>query len=289
MSELHILNAGRADCNILLLDTESGRHAVVIDGGTLRDTPSPILRVLRENNVDGIDLLILTHLHQDHFGGFFHLIDQVPVRRVVAPCGDLVFCDAMYPYYANNEYFREYHAIFQYFVRCGAEMIPIDDCIGQSFSFGAHTLRCLYPTAPGRMAAAACAQRLCDPGLHCGEMENLCTEFQALCNADSSIWLLESGGRDIALFSGDCTVETMDEAITAHPCRPIVLKLSHHGIGSGRYFNADNVEKIFPQIMVVPIAKEYYNADIKKDCEAARGKTGAALHYTCEGEYCLTF
>lgn len=32
MSELHILDAGRADCTVLLLDTPQGRQTVVVDG-----------------------------------------------------------------------------------------------------------------------------------------------------------------------------------------------------------------------------------------------------------------
>ncbi len=35
MSELHMLDVGRADCSILLLDTEDGKKTVVIDGGEL--------------------------------------------------------------------------------------------------------------------------------------------------------------------------------------------------------------------------------------------------------------
>ena len=33
MSELHILDVGRADCAVLLLDTPQGQRTVVVDGG----------------------------------------------------------------------------------------------------------------------------------------------------------------------------------------------------------------------------------------------------------------
>ena len=33
MSELHILDVGRADCGVLLLDTPEGPRTVVVDGG----------------------------------------------------------------------------------------------------------------------------------------------------------------------------------------------------------------------------------------------------------------
>ena len=78
MSELHILDAGRADCTVLLLDTPQGRQTVVVDGGgKYYGARRPLLEFLTQRNISDIDLLILTHLHQDHFGGFVHLVDQV--------------------------------------------------------------------------------------------------------------------------------------------------------------------------------------------------------------------
>ena len=70
MSELHILDAGRADCTVLLLDTPQGQQTVVVDGGgKYYGARRPLLEFLTQRNISDIDLLILTHLHQDHFGG----------------------------------------------------------------------------------------------------------------------------------------------------------------------------------------------------------------------------
>lgn len=80
MSELYILNVGRADCTVLLLDTPQGRRTVVVDGGgKYHEDRKPLLEFLVQRNITVIDLLILTHLHQDHFGGFVHLVDRVQV------------------------------------------------------------------------------------------------------------------------------------------------------------------------------------------------------------------
>ena len=82
MSELYILDVGRADCTVLLLDTPQGRRTVVVDGGgKYHEDRKPLLEFLVQRNITVIDLLILTHLHQDHFGGFVHLVDRVQVRR----------------------------------------------------------------------------------------------------------------------------------------------------------------------------------------------------------------
>ena len=68
MSELYILDAGRADCTVLLLDTPQGRRTVVVDGGgKYHKNRKPLLEFLVQRNITVIDLLILTHLHQDHF------------------------------------------------------------------------------------------------------------------------------------------------------------------------------------------------------------------------------
>lgn len=104
MSELHILNVGRADCSILLLDTEEGRKTVVLDGGGVCFLGRrPLLEFLEARGIGEIDLLILTHLHQDHFGGFYQLIDRIFVKQLVAPCGDLVFCEKVYPVFGDDE------------------------------------------------------------------------------------------------------------------------------------------------------------------------------------------
>ena len=74
MSELHILNVGRADCAVFLLDTPGGTRTVVVDGGEkYHEGRRPLLDFLTPRRITPIDLLILPHLHQDHLGGFLHL------------------------------------------------------------------------------------------------------------------------------------------------------------------------------------------------------------------------
>ena len=110
MNELHILNVGRADCIVMLLDTPQGRKCVVMDaGGCTYQGKTPLLAFLRSKAIREVDLAILTHLHQDHFGGFHQLIGQIPVRKLLTPCGDLVFDQRVYPLFGDREYYREYH------------------------------------------------------------------------------------------------------------------------------------------------------------------------------------
>ena len=59
MSELYILDVGRADCTVLLLDTPQGRRTVVVDGGgKYHKDRMPLLEFLVRRNITVIDLLI---------------------------------------------------------------------------------------------------------------------------------------------------------------------------------------------------------------------------------------
>lgn len=69
-----------ADCAILL----SNGACVVIDTGEAQDAEH-ILAILREQKIEKIDCLVLTHPDKDHIGGAPALLDAVPVEMVVCP------------------------------------------------------------------------------------------------------------------------------------------------------------------------------------------------------------
>lgn len=284
MSELHILDAGRADCAVLLLDTPQGRQTVVVDGGgKYHGNRRPLLEFLSQRNITSIDLLILTHLHQDHFGGFVHLVDRVQVRRAVAPCGDLRFADRVYPVFGDQEFYREYHTFFQYLERSGTDLIRAGDCAGKSFSFGDYRLECLYPLENSTLRSVAYAQALCDPALTEEAMAWNLEAHKQTCNEDSSIWLLRRGSADLALLSGDSTDETMRAALCGRRVRPRLQKLSHHGI-SARYFSQYVQKIVQPEILVVSVDKIHYTKEMELQVDALCAAGGSRSYYTFQGD-----
>ena len=59
MSELHILDVGRADCGVLLLDTPEGPRTVVVDGGgKYHEGRRPLLEFLDRHGITAVDLLV---------------------------------------------------------------------------------------------------------------------------------------------------------------------------------------------------------------------------------------
>ena len=287
MSELHILDAGRADCTVLLLDTPQGRQTVVVDGGgKYYGARRPLLEFLTQRNISDIDLLILTHLHQDHFGGFVHLVDQVQVRRAVAPCRDLQFADRVYPVFGDQEFYREYHTFFQYLNRSGTELIRSKECAGRTFTFGDFALDCLYPMRDSTQRSVTYAEALCAPELTEEAMAWNLEAHKQTCNEDSSIWLLRKGG-DLALLAGDSTDETMRAALCGRTVRPRLQKLSHHGI-CARYFS-EYVQKIVkPEILVVSVDKIHYTKEMGAQVDALCAAGGSQCYYTFQGDVSIS-
>ena len=288
MSELHILDAGRADCTVLLLDTPQGRQTVVVDGGgKYYGARRPLLEFLTQRNISDIDLLILTHLHQDHFGGFVHLVDQVQVRRAVAPCRDLQFADRVYPVFGDQEFYREYHTFFQYLNRSGTELIRSKECAGRTFTFGDFALDCLYPMRDSTQRSVTYAEALCAPELTEEAMAWNLEAHKQTCNEDSSIWLLRKGGADLALLAGDSTDETMRAALCGRTVRPRLQKLSHHGI-CARYFS-EYVQKIVkPEILVVSVDKIHYTKAMGAQVDALCAAGGSQCYYTFQGDVSIS-
>ena len=288
MSELHILDAGRADCTVLLLDTPQGRQTVVVDGGgKYYGARRPLLEFLTQRNISDIDLLILTHLHQDHFGGFVHLVDQVQVRRAVAPCRDLQFADRVYPVFGDQEFYREYHTFFQYLNRSGTELIRSKECAGRTFTFGDFALDCLYPMRDSTQRSVTYAEALCAPELTEEAMAWNLEAHKQTCNEDSSIWLLRKGGADLALLAGDSNDETMRAALCGRTVRPRLQKLSHHGI-CARYFS-EYVQKIVkPEILVVSVDKIHYTKEMGAQVDALCAAGGSQCYYTFQGDVSIS-
>lgn len=69
-----------ADCAILL----SGDRCIMVDTGESVDAEH-IVDVLKENEVERIDCMILTHPDQDHVGGASYIIDLLPVTQIITP------------------------------------------------------------------------------------------------------------------------------------------------------------------------------------------------------------
>ena len=72
------LNAGKADATIL----RTQNSTVIIDTGE-DDEGSEIVSYLKQQNIDTIDYLIITHFDQDHVGGADTVLKKLKVKNVI--------------------------------------------------------------------------------------------------------------------------------------------------------------------------------------------------------------
>jgi len=75
------LDVGQGDC-ILLRTREK---TILIDAGSDLDNAAQwsIIPYLQDNNIQRIDVAVITHAHRDHFGGFLQLLDAVEFGEFV--------------------------------------------------------------------------------------------------------------------------------------------------------------------------------------------------------------
>lgn len=74
------LDVGAADCIVL----QVGDQAAMIDTGHNGDAEE-ILAFLRQENIEKLDFLLLTHLDKDHIGGADIVMENIPIGTIYAP------------------------------------------------------------------------------------------------------------------------------------------------------------------------------------------------------------
>lgn len=77
--KIHFIDVGQGDCT--LLQTPDNRNILVDAGG--KDTAEDVVQYLKRQGVSRIDLLVITHPHDDHIGGLPRVLEEFGVSMVV--------------------------------------------------------------------------------------------------------------------------------------------------------------------------------------------------------------
>ena len=75
-----VLDVGQGSSTLV----QAGETAVLIDCGE-RESAADLRQALLDAKVSRLDLLIVTHLHTDHYGGALDLLGEVPVDELLLP------------------------------------------------------------------------------------------------------------------------------------------------------------------------------------------------------------
>ncbi len=77
---IEFLDVGKADCMVMYTENST----VIIDCGEKGDGKK-ILELLEEKGIESVDCLIITHYDKDHVGGAAKVINNIEVKKVLAP------------------------------------------------------------------------------------------------------------------------------------------------------------------------------------------------------------
>lgn len=78
--EVHILDVGQSDCILI----KNGEENYLIDSGD-NDKSGKIINYLKNQGINTIDFIILTHYHGDHYGGLYDITKSLKTKIVYVP------------------------------------------------------------------------------------------------------------------------------------------------------------------------------------------------------------
>jgi competence protein ComEC len=244
----------------ITVETPTG-HMYLVDTGiawdghdTGRDTLAPFLRARK---VAGIDGIVHTHPHQDHYGGTAHLLEHFKVKRVM---------DSGYDRGVHKEVFlrdlpssSDYPKLLELVTERGVEHQVVragdklrwDDLL---------EVEVLWP-----------------PKEFLKQPKGVEYEIN-----DNSVVLRVRHGRNVFLFTGDIEVFGQDhliETIGAEKLKCTVLAAPHHGFDSYERFAA----VVKPEVVVASCLKDYPRDSIRSPGQKTTdvfGKVGAQVYVT---------
>jgi beta-lactamase superfamily II metal-dependent hydrolase len=101
--EVHFLDIGQSDC--ILIKGEEKNY--LIDTG-LPERSSKVLEYLRKQNINNIEAIIITHYHDDHYGGLKAIIQGKKVNRVILPSHQGKFRELTFSFLKDEKVIVDY-------------------------------------------------------------------------------------------------------------------------------------------------------------------------------------
>ncbi|HHU50632.1 MAG TPA: DNA internalization-related competence protein ComEC/Rec2 [Firmicutes bacterium] len=213
-----VFDVGQGDS--ILLSTTNGCH-ILVDGGTREGFDSEVKPYLEANGLTNLDLLVVTHPHEDHLGGAVRLLEEgkVNVRMVL---------DSGYPHTTR---------LYQKFISLIKERrIPYQRAVrGMDFRLGDGEPRwhglVLHPPDPFLSGTGA-------------DLNN------------NSVVLLLTYGPVRILLPGDLEVQGKENLLTAYhgSLRAQILKVAHHGSAGAN--SRQWLQRTAPEIAVISVGWE---------------------------------
>ena len=251
---LHCLNAGKADCFVIELEENGEKTVLLIDGGSKNEPVMPLLPYLEAHSIRQIDLLALTHLHQDHQGYLGDVAAVLPVRRALLPYPPIPLTEDDLAGVVEEERRNDvavFNRMWADLLRQGCRVETAFPLTAAPFVFGSWRLSCIFPTVKDTSPVYEALCRMRDRSSH--EAHDLYESVRLRFNGDSSILLLEHEGKPSALLCGDSFHTSLLRALAGRTPAVSLIKLSHHGRNDkgNLYFVRNFLQTLSPQTLVI--------------------------------------
>ncbi|MCL2671408.1 MAG: MBL fold metallo-hydrolase [Clostridiales bacterium] len=252
MLRIDCINVGDGDAILIRLETEGVTRTVLVDCGrplvefVQGSKRTSCIDYLMREGIERIDLLVVSHLHLDHFGGALAVLRHIPVRRMIALClppSDarwiiwpqrevktvVGLCDALNLW---NDTVKQAKALGTECAEATAEELALGDL----------RLRFYLPDPALRARQKALFYRL-----YSGELPTE-TELRLISRERncSSILLLAGYANRRILLAGDSYADYW-QGMELPPCD--ILKLPHHG--DGKSMNEVLLRALQPEFAVI--------------------------------------
>ncbi|MDD6200404.1 MAG: MBL fold metallo-hydrolase [Firmicutes bacterium] len=269
MLKLSFFNVADGDAALIQLPTEDGIFRILVDAGRRELEPYPgslrrtVAQHLQARNITRLDAVIVTHLHEDHFGGLSGILPLTSVAHVYAgfypeaPCRPapedapktvrgLVYC--------LNEWertARQLHA-------AGAVLHPVTKTAALPVPEGLR-VRLICPDPMAAVDQNRIWRKMCVGEPVSREEAYWSSKWR---NPGSLRLELEYAGRRVIL-AGDCYGEGWQDLDLA-PCD--ILKVPHHG--DAKALTQTLVNKLRPAQAVISCGAAYISRKDRPSQEA---------------------
>lgn len=233
--EITFINVGYGDAILV----QSGGYTLLLDGGSAQDSefngcPHRIRAAdyLMQMRIPAIDLLVISHIHEDHVCGLEEVLRRIPVREIRIPyppalfAGERVFApgsDAPRSAHLFSAALSSLTRILRYADAQGIPVSPVR--AGETLRLpDGLTLETLAPNKTGRQAFEALLQA----AFTADDPTDTLVELDRTSNDNSLLLKLHGEGVSVLLAADNCPRNWTDVPFSMLE-NVNVLKLPHHG------------------------------------------------------------
>ncbi len=278
---IDMVNVHYGDCFMLTLDDDDGvEHYVLIDGGRQGNSTNMVQHV-KQYASTGLDLVIGTHLDDDHIGGLSEVLNAVSVRELVLNVPGTMkawlaardHLSAVFDVVSVKEMVEGVQTADSLVKLAQEKGIKVTGALrGESWQFGEDiSLAVVSPT--DEMLETAWADQILEESLELAKATSATVPEGAKApppttasNNSSIVLELWYKGKAEALFTGDAGATVLKDVVSNGPYS--YLKVPHHGSKTG--LDDELVERIRPEVACVPVGPNHHGHPEREVLEALR-------------------